>query len=261
MNLSLGISKSGIHAFQNSLDVIAHDIANVNTTGYKAKQVVFQELLENSQSSNQKLLLHTDLERISLQSGVKNQTETIVTQQGSLAGSDGSYQLAINGEGFFKVTNAAGEAFLSRDGNFYKSPAGLLMNASGEVLEIRSSDFSMGQWPEGNVSIQKNGSIVIHTEQGNQLVGKIALYQPIEGTTLQETGANKYVFPDESQLQVSLDQPASFGQITQEYLENSNVDLAAKMSEMIVTQRAYALNVKAAQSTDELMGIINNFKQ
>lgn len=261
MNQLMGIAKSGMHAFQNSMDAIANDIANVNTTSYKAKHVQFQELMANTQNANNKLLLGDNVDSVSLAGGVRSSADELLLQQGSLSSSPGGVQLAITGEGFFKVTNTAGQEFLTRDGNFHVNPDRSITNAQGDVLEIQSAGLPQNQWPQGVILIQENGAVSIQSENGNVRVGQISLYRPVSENGLVPAGGNTYTFPGENQTENSLENPAAFGQIAQQNLENSNVDLASKMSEMIVTQRAYALNVKAAQSTDEMMGMINNFKQ
>lgn len=260
MNGILGISKSGIHAFQDAMNTIAHDIANVNTTSYKSKQVQFEKLIENTHSNNNKILLHTDLQEVRIASGVKSNNNNTLFTQGNLSSSEGSYQLAITGEGFFKVRNEDGQEYLTRDGDFQINENRTITNSSGDQLEIQTNGIAQENWPAGDVVVQGNGTILIHTKNGTVSVGRILLYKPENKESLTTVGGNKYAFSTENLLN-SLQNVEEFGSIQSQHLENSNVDLASRMTEMIVAQRAYSMNLKAVQNTDEMMGMVNNFKQ
>ena len=148
-------------------------------------------------------------------------------QQGSLTASEGEFQLAIVEDGFFQVTGADGEVYYTRDGNFHMNPNGTVVNAHGEALTIAA-----------NVIPTDTPVYLINPEQ------------------LIAVGENKFVLADGATA--VQDNNAT---VLQGYLENSNVDLATRFTDMMVVQRAYAMNVKAAQSADEMMSMINQFKQ
>lgn len=220
MNPALGISRTGMHAFQNAMDTISYDIANVNTTAYKGRQSEFETLLTNATTTPEDLT-------IEISSGSRNEVSALNMQQGSLTASEGEFQLAIVEGGFFQVTGADGEAYYTRDGNFLVNPNGIVVNAHGEALMIAA-----------NAVPTDTPVYLINPEQ------------------LIAVGENKFVLADGATA--VQDNNAT---VLQGYLENSNVDLATRFTDMMVVQRAYAMNVKAAQSADEMMSMINQFKQ
>lgn len=220
MNPALGISRTGMHAFQNAMDTISYDIANVNTTAYKGRQSEFETLLTNAITTPENLT-------IEISSGSRNEVSALNMQQGSLTASEGEFQLAIVEGGFFQVTGADGEAYYTRDGNFLVNPNGIVVNAHGEALTIAA-----------NAVPTDTPVYLINPEQ------------------LIAVGENKFVLADGATA--VQDNNAT---VLQGYLENSNVDLATRFTDMMVVQRAYAMNVKAAQSADEMMSMINQFKQ
>ena len=260
MSISLSTSRSGIHAHQKAMDAIANDISNVNTTGYKSKQVNFRELMTN-QLAEDKLLLSDNAEGGEIGVGSLSGVTTSNFKQGSLTESQGEFHMAVAVNGFFGVTDAAGQFYLTRDGGFQLNADGTLTNGNNESLSINTT-VPVDQWPAGNVAIQDSGAVMILDDNGNQTqVATIPLFYPSVADALQPAGGNKYQVPAGIELMTSNGDNDAFGSIKQGYLEISNVDLATTFTDMIVTQRAYSLNLKAAQSTDEIMGMINNFKQ
>ena len=220
MNPALGISRSGMQAYQNAMDTISYDIANVNTTAYKGRQSEFEALLTNQTVTTNDLL-------VEISSGSRNEVSTLNMQQGSLVASEGDYQLAIKEDGFFQVTAADGNTYYTRDGNFHIDQNNVVVNARGEALTVSAN--------------------------GNPI--DTPVYQ-IPADQLIAVGENKYALANGATAVLDTD-----ATVLQGYLENSNVDLATRFTDMMVVQRAYAMNIKAAQSTDELMGMINQFKQ
>lgn len=260
MSISLSTSRSGIHAHQKAMDAIANDISNVNTTGYKSKQVNFRELMTN-QIVEDRLLLSDNADNTSISTGSLSGITSSDLTQGTIAESGGAFHMAIIGDGFFGVTDPAGQFYLTRDGGFQLNGDGTLTNGRNESLVINAT-LPVGTWPEGNVVIQDTGVVMIQGIDGEQTqVGNIPLFYPSVPDALQPAGGNNYQVPEGIELLTSNGDNNAFGKIQQGYLESSNVDLASTFTDMIVTQRAYSLNLKTAQSSDELMGMINNFKQ
>lgn len=220
MNQSLSISKTGLHAFQYQMDTLAHDIANVNTTAYKAKETSFNELMTNTYVNNNRLLLGDNVE-LSIQAGTRSHDYTTNFSQGSLVESPGEMQFAISGEGYFQITGKDGRTYYTRDGNFHQDEEGIVKNAHDEVV-LMNRDIP-------------------------------AVFNSSEGTLMFAKGENQYTAqgpmePSRSEVLIG-------------YLEASNINLADAFSQMIIAQRAYGMNLKAAQSTDEIMSLINQFKQ
>lgn len=223
MSHLLNVSKTGLHAFQYELDTVANDVANVNTTGHKARQAEFESLLANNYSASEGLLLGEGVETLSIQGGSRAADYTIDFSQGALVASEGPHQYALAGPGFFQVVGADGEAFYTRDGNFG-------LDATGStVVNMRGQRVTMA----GDVP---------------------AVFRPATAEVdLVPAGENNY-------RATGAMQPA-MTEVLVGQLEQSNVDLATAITDMMMAQRAYALNVKAAQSTDEMMSAINQFKQ
>lgn len=219
MNQLLGISKSGLHAFQYAMDTVANDLANVQSTGYKGRDVQFTELMENMEMTGDRLLLDDAMADVRTNSGARSEDYQLNLTQGSLVESQGEHQYAIVGEGFFRVTDPAGETFYTRDGDFQQNADGRVTNARGEALY---------RLPDGTVPL-------------------------FQAATFTPVGENKYVA-------AGAVVPAT-GTVQEGFLENANVDLATLFSEMMILQRGYAMNIRAAQSTDEMMSGINQFKQ
>ncbi|MBM6614679.1 flagellar hook basal-body protein [Desemzia sp. RIT804] len=260
MSISLSTSRSGIHAHQKAMDAIANDISNVSTTGYKSKQVNFRELMTN-QLVEDRLLLADNAENTNISAGSLSGVTNSDFTQGSLTESGGTFHMAIAGNGFFGVTDPAGQFYLTRDGGFQLNGDGTLTNGRNEAL-VMNATLPVGAWPEGDIVIQDNGTVTIQGLNGQETqVATIPLFYPSVPDALQPAGGNNYLIPEGIELLTSNGNNDAFGKIQQGYLESSNVDLASTFTDMIVTQRAYSLNLKAAQSSDEIMGMINNFKQ
>lgn len=253
MNLSMNISKSGMKAQQRALDAISHNIANVNTDGYKTKTVSFRSLM-NNQITEEDVLLNVENQNSAITSGVQSDVAGTNFQQGSLTGDPRSLQLAVAGEGFFGVQDAHGAFQLTRDGSFTVDSSGQVVNGSGDRLVIEET-IPAAEWPAGRVSVTEEGAVFVQGNQGTIQVGNIPVYLPENDQQLFPVGENKFVLQDgEAPIYAG-------GRIQQHTIETSNVDLAQEMTSMMIAQRAYSLNVKAAQSTDEMMSLINQFNR
>lgn len=259
MLLSMNTSRTGINAHQQAMDAIANDISNANTTGYKSKEVNFRELMTN-QIAEDRLLLGANGGNPTISVGTLSGVSNTDFTQGSLTESPSDFHMAIGGDGFFGVTSADGQFYLTRDGAFQLNGDGTLTNGRGEALVFESM-IPVANWPEGDISIQSSGEVFVSGTAGSVQVANIPLFYPNNVEALIPAGGNNYQVPEGIGLVSSVGNEGLLGDIQQGYLENSNVDLASTFADMIITQRAYSLNLKAAQSTDEIVGMINNFKQ
>ena len=222
MSHMMNISKTGLHAFQYQLDTVANDVANVDTIGYKARQAEFESLLENNYAASERLLFGDNVETVNIRGGSRAEDYTIDFSLGNVVASEGPHQYAIAGEGFFEVTAENGQVFYSRDGGFTVDTTGsYLVNARGERVTMAG--------------------------------GLPAVFQPATTENLMPAGENKYTATGAMQQ--------TDAEVLVGYIEQSNVDLATAITNMMIAQRAYAMNIKAAQSTDEMMSGINQFKQ
>lgn len=245
MNPSLAVSKSGINGLQTNLDIVSNNIANSNTVGFKEKDANFHELLREDTPSRGNMLMNGISRGSKTEQGQLN-----LTQGGFIPGSN-DFDLALMGEGFFGVRTANNELAYTRDGSFRFDAQGTLRTSNGNRVEINYF-LPKNDWPNGNPAVSENGQITV----GNQVVGEIPVFESNQYEQLLEVGDNLFQLPG-NMNPTRMQNPS----IKQHYLEASNVDLAGQMTDMIVTQRAYSMNTKVAQSTDEMMQIINNFKQ
>lgn len=256
MNMSqiLSISRSGLNAYQHEMDVVSNNLANVDTLGYKDKRTTFQELLNNGTNANE-VGLSQNAGNVAINAGLNVQQVNENLSQGAFKSTAGTYDLAIDGEGYFGVRDGANNLYLTRDGSFRRDADGNLVTSKGMKVEVQSNVPS-SQWPkDGEVSISTSGYVSI----GNVRVGRILLFRPQNSIDMNDIGNNLYRCV--GNLISSANNNAGFGQINQGLVELSNVDVADTMSKMIITQRAYQMNSKALQSTDEMLQTINKFTE
>jgi flagellar basal-body rod protein FlgG len=251
---SLWIAKTGLDAQQTNLDVISNNLANVSTNGFKRSRAVFEDLLyqtmrqPGAQSSQQTqipsgLMLGTGVRPIS--------TEKIFTQ-GSLQKTEGSLDIAINGNGFFQVQMPDRTLAYTRDGAFQLDSTGQVVTSSGYPISPAITVPSTAT----SISISRDG-IVSYTEQGATTptqIGTIQLAGFVNNGGLQSMGVNLFVETAASGTPTP-NTPGTngVGLLNQGYVETSNVKVAEELVTMIQTQRAYELNSKAVSTSDAML--------
>jgi flagellar basal-body rod protein FlgG len=256
---SLYVAKTGLEAEQTRMDVIANNLANVNTTGFKGSRAVFQDLLYQNLTQPGAQSSQTTQYPSGLQLGTGVQpvaTERLMTQ-GNLTQTGNSLDVAINGQGFFQVLEPDGTIAYSRDGTFQLNNQGQLVTASGYLVQptitIPSTAQSVTIGGDGTVSVTLPG------QSSPQQVGSIQLANFANPTGLQSTGQNLYLQTGSSGAP-NTGQPSlnGLGTLQQGYLESSNVNVVAALVDMISTQRAYEINSKAVQASDQMLQYVNN---
>ncbi|WP_281165301.1 flagellar hook-basal body protein [Liquorilactobacillus sicerae] len=259
MNVSdiLSINQSGLDGLQNSLDTIANNVSNVSTVGYKSRDTSFGEALENSITQRDANYDTSQQESLGIASGMTAQQESINFTQGDLKSTDSQYDLAIEGNGFFGVRDSSGQLYLTRDGDFHQDADGNIVNSSGYKLDIQTT-IPESQWPQGTLTVSSSGQVSIESDGQTTQVGTVTLYQPTDLQDLQEVGNNLYQLTGGNLLS-SANGGSNFGSIKQYCLEDSTVDLSDSMSNLILTQRAYELNARSLETTDDILGTINQF--
>lgn len=257
MRIPYSISKSALQAHQHKLDHVSHNIANVNTTGYKHKDVQFTELMHNS-VTEQDVRLSEESGEPSLNTGVKLAASKNSFAQGGLTQTNDPFHLAIAGNGFFGVRNAEGERMLTRDGAFHLSTEGQLVNDRGDTVEMTNA-IPDNLLNTGEVSISKNGDVTVNADGQATVVGQVSLFLPPHHTAITEVGDNMYRINEGADVLTQADGDGDFGMIASGYLEGSTVDLAQSITDMMMSQRAYSMNSKVMQSTDEIYSLINQF--
>ncbi|WP_313628656.1 flagellar hook-basal body protein [Enterococcus italicus] len=261
MNLNhlLSINKSGINGLQKQLDITAANIANVNTVGYKKNDASFTELLHNANTLDEVRIANTAANQ-SINRGVAVNNQSVNFVQGGLVTTTSSWDMAIEGEGFFGVRDENNQLYLTRAGNFQRDAQGILRTNTGYKVAIDET-VPQNQWPNGAASIAANGTITIQSNGQSLTVGKVILYKPENNEMLQSVGNNLYQTTGNQALMQSTNEPEEFGTIHNYQLENANVNLADSMTELIVAQRAYSINLKALQTSDEMASVINRFTE
>ena len=255
MLTTLWTSKSGLSANQDKLDVIANNMANVSTTGYKKVNVGFKDLLSSSLDEWGNPL---NDKSASVGNGVKTGAYTTDNTQGNLQTTSKNTDFAIDGQGYFKVISSNGTEYYTRDGNFTIDTYGRLVNSSGNILEIQYtngySEYNTGLTVD-NFTVNKSGEIYVSNNGAYTKIGEIAVYTAVGSDAFTSVGDNLYKELDGVQVYRTLDTD-----IYQGYLEGSNVDLTQEMTDMIITQRAFQLSAKGITTADEMWEMINNLR-
>lgn len=259
MDASLWIAKTGLDAQQTRMSVIANNLANVNTIGFKQDRASFEDMLyqnlrkpgsqigANAQSPTG-LMLGTGVRLVSTQ-----KTHT----QGSLVTTKNALDLAIQGDGFFQILQPDGTTAYTRDGTFKLSSTGQLVSSNGSALQpaitIPASVTSIAIGQDGSVSVEVPGQAAM------QVIGQVQLARFVNPAGLQAIGQN-LMKETQASGAPALANPGvtGTGLLQQGALEASNVNVVEEMVTMIETQRAYEINSKAISSVDGMLRFINN---
>ena len=255
MLTTLWTSKSGLNANQEKLDVISNNIANVNTTGYKKVNAGFKDLISSSLDEWGNPL---NDKTATVGSGVKVGNFTKDNSQGGLQTTNQKTDLALDGNGYFKVISSNGTEYYTRDGSFKLDSYGRLVTANGDILEVRyANGYSQNNTglTADNFTINKKGEIFAENNGNFEKVGEIAVYTAVGNDEFTSVGDNLFKELNGVQVYRTLD-----ADMYQGYLEASNVDLSQEMTDMIVTQRAFQLSSKGITAADEMWEMINNLR-
>jgi len=251
---SLYVAKTGLEAQQTQLDVVSNNLANVGTTGFKRSRAVFEDLMYQNlrqvggQTSDQTRLPSG----LQVGTGVHVVATERIHAQGNMTKTDNPKDVAINGSGFFQVLMPDGTTSYTRDGSFQTDRDGQLVTASGFTIQpaitIPQNATSMTVGRDGIVSVTQAGSTA--TVQ----VGQLQLATFLNPAGLESKGENLYVETDSSGAP-NLVNPGldGAGILSQGYTEASNVNVVEELVNMIATQRAYEINSKAVQTSDQML--------
>ncbi len=253
-------SAAGMESQQLNLDVIANNLANVNTTGFKRSKIEFQDLLYDTTRSagaeqsngNQ---LPTGLQ---IGHGSRAVATSKVFTEGELTQTGESLDMAIQGDGFFQVTMPDGTLAYTRDGAFKTSSSGQITTSDGLSVQSGFQPIPVGTTA---VNVSPDGTVSLSTSSG-QTNFQIQLVRFANPAGLQSVGRNLYIeTPASGTPETGTPNQAGFGSLQQNYLEMSNVKVVEEMVNMIVAQRAYEVNSKAVQAADEMMQQSNNLRR
>lgn len=266
---SIWNSRNGMSAQMEKLDAISNNLSNVNTVGYKRVDVSFQSLVQETLKRDGYPVNDgvSDKNAPSTGTGVKASGLYKDNSQGTLMQTNNNTDLAIDGEGFFKVIDSNGNEAYSRSGVLQIDSNGKLVDSNGNTLVILNENGQNVNTENSNIKFQKESFKV--DEKGNILGNqygnlKIPVFNMIGQNSMKSIGENLYSPENiidnngnEVQSEVYMSNNAD---ILQGYIENSNVDIAKEMSDMIITQRAFQLNSSALKTADEMWQMSNNLR-
>lgn len=260
---SLWTSASGMIAQQTHLDVVTHNLANVNTQGYKKRRADFEDLMYQINREPGSPVDPDSLVPNGIQVGLGTRVTATPSfmVQGNFQVTDGPLDWAVNGEGaFFQVTMGNGQIAYTRGGSWQIDDQGQIVDENGLLLEPAITV------PENAVSISLSPTGVLSVKVGDEIelqeIGQIQLARFMNPTGLRAVGDRIFVETPASGAPV-LGNPGEDGMptVVQNTIEMSNVQVVEEMVEMIVAQRAYEANSKGIQTADELLRIANGLKR
>lgn len=271
MMRSLYTAASGMKAQQINVDVIANNLANVNSTGYKTstaefKSLLYQTLQTRSTSAN------GDYKPIPAQVGTGARNASITTHftQGPQLETANTFGFAIEGDGLFAVMNSNGETVLTRNGDFQMAiTTGGFMLCTQEGYPVLDTDEMPIEFDDSyetsKIVVTGDGTVCYPDEEGNlQSLGiRIGMYQVTNPAGLDSIGGTMYKPTDASGpiMEETSNPQLKKSKIRQGYLEGSNVQVADEMVNLIVAQRAYEMNSKAIQASDEMLSQANQLRR
>ncbi len=251
---SLWIAKTGLDAQQTQLDVTSNNLANVGTNGFKRARAVFEDLLyqtlrQPGASSSAQTQIPSGLQ---IGTGVRPVATGRIFTQGNLTQTGNSLDVAIQGEGFFQIQLPDGTLGYTRDGAFQKDSQGQIVTANGYPLSpaitIPSNATSVTIGTDGVINILQSGST------SPVQVGQIQLASFVNTGGLQSMGQNLYLETASSGT-ATPNTPGTngVGLLNQGYVETSNVNVVEELVNMITTQRAYEINSRSIQTSDQML--------
>ena len=251
---SLWIAKTGLDAQQTQLDITSNNLANVSTNGFKRARAVFEDLLyqtlrQPGASSSAQTQIPSGLQ---IGTGVRPISSERIFTQGNLTQTGNSLDVAIQGQGFFQIQLPDGTTAYTRDGAFQKDSQGQIVTSNGYTLSpaitIPSNATSVTIGNDGVVTVVQSGS------PSPVQVGQIQLANFVNPGGLQSMGQNLYLETASSGT-ATPNAPGTngVGLLNQGYVETSNVNVVEELVNMIQTQRAYELNSRAIQTSDQML--------
>jgi flagellar basal-body rod protein FlgG len=249
---------------QSNIDVISNNLSNVNTSGFKQQRVEFEDLMyQNLKMAGTPATEDTVVPvGIQMGAGVRVGATQRMFSQGQLQATGNFSDLAINGEGFFRVQQYDGSFAYTRDGTFKVDMNGDLVTNNG-LRVLPEVTLPAGSNPE-SLAVSRDGRISVKVNGANEPldVGQIALYRFPNAVGLEALGDNLYRVSNASGESIA-GRPGfeGMGTTLHKFLEMSNVSVVNEMVQMIVAQRAYEFNSKAIQTSDSMLSTAANLKR
>jgi len=257
-NAALHVARTGLDAQNMRMQVIANNLANVNTTGFKRDRASFETLAYQAMTapgaaSSESTKFATGT---SLGTGVQINGTAKIETQGSLQTTDNALDMAVEGAGYFQIQMPDGRTGYTRDGNFTLSSEGNIVNSDGYQLQPQI------QIPQGadKITVGNDGTVSVSMPGATESteVGKIEIARFVNPAGLQSEGNNILTETASSgQPQTGAGGTDGLGNIRQGALESSNVNIVEELVDMIETQRAYEVNSKMISATDQMLQYAN----
>jgi flagellar basal-body rod protein FlgG len=259
---ALNIAATGMLAQQMNVEVISNNLANMNTTAFKRQRADFQDLLYQNlervgaNSSDSGTILPSGIQ---VGVGVKTGAVYRITEQGNLVSTGNTYDMAVQGNGYFRVQMPSGEDSYTRAGSFQLSPQGQNVTAKGYLVQ------PVITVPQGttDVSINENGEVQVKMagQTAPQTVGQIEIASFFNEAGLEAIGDNTFLeTPASGPANVGVPGTNGFGTVLQGFLETANVNAVQEITNLITAQRAYEMNAKVITAADEMMSTMSNLR-
>ena len=257
---ALHTAATGMKAQELNVQVISNNIANMRTTGYKRQRAEFQDMLYEhvrrigTQTSDQGNILPVGVD---LGSGVKTVGTPRIMTQGTLSQTGGDLDVAIRGEGFFKILLPDGTFAYTRDGSFQMDNQGRIVTVQGNLVQpgitIPQNSTALTINSQGQVSVVPNGSAT------PTVLGQLTLTRFINKAGLLPIGDNMFTeTPASGAPQDGVASVDGMGDLQQGNLEQANVEAVTEISDLIASQRAYEMNAKVITATDQMLQSVSN---
>jgi flagellar basal-body rod protein FlgG len=255
MNGAFYIGAIGLDAQQRALEVLANNVANVNSTAFKRSTVQFAELVSPLHNADDVAIAQMGPDHLQ---GVAVAGTPVIWSQGALQQTGHAWDVAINGDGFFELAGPAGRTLLWRGGTLKVNGDGYLATSDGVPLK------SLISIPQGASAITiGNDGIVSATTDGAKAeqIGQIDLITVKTPDRLVDTGDGYFEASNDSQLTTVKPGEEGSGFLMQGTLESSNVQLTDEMANVLLAQRAFGANAQIVQAGDQLMSIVNQLRR
>ncbi len=258
---SLNTASTGMAAQQENMDVIANNIANVNTTGFKRSRAEFEDLMYQTQKEPGTATGLNAYSANGVQTGLGVRTASVQKdfEVGNAVSTNNVLDLQIEGSGFFQLLTPDGQVAYTRDGSFKKDPTGKIVDKNGNALQ---PEITLPVNVSG-IEITPTGEVRVMTGQMDppQTVGQLDIVNFVNPAGLKALGKNVFIqTPSSGQPLQTRPGLNGTGYLAQGQLEASNVNIVDEMVNMIRAQRAYETNSKVIQASDQMLQSINNLR-
>lgn len=258
MNGVFHIGATGLDSQQRALEIVANNIANMNTPAFKQSRAQFSQLVANDQVASDDPNAPAQAGQPVFQ-GVRLTGTSVDFAQGTLTQTGSALDIAVNGAGFIELMGPAGQSLLWRGGTMKVNTDGFL--AAGNGMPLRAM-ISVPRDATG-LTITLDGKVTATVEGSTEplQLGQIDLVQDMDPSSLTALTGGVYAPASEAQLMTSTPGVEGAGMLAQGHLEGSNVDLAREMVSLLMMQRTYTANSQVVQAGDQLMAIANDLKR